>query len=812
MKLFHLLLFFLFLSEVNFSNSQTFSNSFNQVITDNNTEISFDIAVSGLPSQIDQTFGVELVCLNITHTYDADLTVKLKAPDGTVVTLFSGVGGDGDNFTNTCLSETGTAIGAGTAPFTGTFQTMSVLGNVNNGQNPNGTWKLLCTDAWAVDEGSLIDWQITFGSNPAQPFVFQSSNIPIVKLTTLGSSINNDTKVEVLMQIIDNGEGNLNYTNQTDYAYEGKILTEWQGFSGPTYPKKNYDFDLIDALGNKIDTSLLGMAPENDWIFKAEYLDHSLIKNTITYEFARRMGLYAPHIKPCEIILDGEYIGYYSLTEKVKKGPNRLDIAGMSPTDISGSNLTGGYMIEMNINGDVGAWNSNYAPINSTTCTYPVEFKYVYPKSSEILPVQANYIHEYVDSFENALASTDFTDYVNGYRKYADPSSFIDFLIVNEFSVNYDSYGRSTYLYKEKDTDGGKLKIGPPWDYDRAMDYSNSSLTSGWVWEITHPYWPFPFWWSKMYTDPDYKHELACRWKTLRSNELRTDAFMTFIDSVSNHLYEAQGRNFSVWNDLGGQTYDDQINALKSFLTTRLDWIDQELNSIPVTFPQFYLPVDTVLCKETIYDASFIDSEFNYNWQPGPDSSIISLDTSGIYTLKVTDRFGCYSKKQMQVTISEPSALFSVSNASGNSNYQFIPIQTNANYSWDFGDNTVGSTVENPIHVFAHEGLYEVTLNLIDSIGCKSSESQLIEVNQAAVVVQVYPNPFGNELTIGFNIPNTESHEIRITNELGQTIFKGNTFNSNGSVVIDTTSFRAGIYFLEISIETGNYKAKLVKV
>jgi hypothetical protein len=65
------------------------------------------------------------------------------------------------------------------------------------------------------------------------------------------------------------------------------------------YPKKNYDFDLVDVLGNKIDTTLLGMPAENDWIFKAEYLDHSLIKNTIAYEFARRMGNYAPRIRTC---------------------------------------------------------------------------------------------------------------------------------------------------------------------------------------------------------------------------------------------------------------------------------------------------------------------------------------------------------------------------------------------------------------------------------------------------------------------------------------------------------------------------------
>ncbi|NBR13654.1 MAG: hypothetical protein EBU01_03620 [Crocinitomicaceae bacterium] len=206
--------FFLLLLSQGFA--QTFSSTVNQAIPDDNTVVSFDIQVTGLPTIIDQNFGVASVCLNMTHTYDSDMEVKLKAPDGTQTLLFSGVGGGDDNFTNTCLEGTGQAIAAGTAPFTGTFQSMSVLGNVNNGQNPNGTWQLVCRDTYGADQGFLIDWQITFNNSPAQPFIFTSSNIPIVKLTTLSNPINNDVKVPVLMQIIDNGPGQINYSNQTN--------------------------------------------------------------------------------------------------------------------------------------------------------------------------------------------------------------------------------------------------------------------------------------------------------------------------------------------------------------------------------------------------------------------------------------------------------------------------------------------------------------------------------------------------------------------------------------------------------------------
>ena len=45
---------------------------------------------------------------------------------------------------------------------------------------------------------------------------------------------------------------------------------------------------------------------------------------------------------------------------------------------------------------------------------------------------------------------------------------FIDYFIVNEFSKNVDGYRLSTFLHKERDSIGGKLRMGPVWDYDLA--------------------------------------------------------------------------------------------------------------------------------------------------------------------------------------------------------------------------------------------------------------------------------------------------------------------------------------------------------
>jgi subtilisin-like proprotein convertase family protein len=749
-------------------NGQTFYSSVNQTIPDDNTTVGFDLFISGLPTTINQNFGVASVCLNMTHTYCSDMEVKLKAPDGTQTLLFSGIGGGDDNFTNTCVEGTGSAIAAGVAPFTGSFQSMSVLGNVNNSQNPNGTWQLLCRDMYGADIGFLIDWQITFNNTPAQPFLFVSSNIPIVKLTTLNAPINDNVKVPVLMQIIDNGTGNINFSIDTNYSYEGQILTEWQGFTGPSYPKKNYDFDLINNSGVKIDTVLMGLPSENDFVFKAEYLDHSLLKNTITYEFARRMDQYAPRTKPCEIILDGEYIGYYTLTETIKRDQNRVDIANLSLNDTAGIDLTGGYIIEMNINGDPGAWYSNFDPINGATAGSAVEFKHVDPKASEILPVQANYIHAFVDSFETALNASTFTDPILGYRNFIDVSTFIDFLIVNEFSVNYDSYGRSTFMYKEKNTDGGKLKIGPPWDYDRALDYGNMGAAAGWVWEICHPYWPFPFWWSKMYTDPTYQKELACRWKTLRQDELKTENFIFFIDSMATLLQGPAERNFTIWNDLGGQTYSTQINSLKTFLTTRLDWIDNELAPFSNYEISLTLPKDTTSCVNLNYDASASNSNsLSYNWQPGPDSSTILIENSGTYFLQVTDEFGCQKKDSMQVQI------FQTSDTTINTNALSLLILNGTAYS--------------------ESGTYFQTL--ANSFGCDSLITLHLKIVTSDNALLVSPNPSIDNVLISLPI-DFIGKKMELYDFTGRIVFSDMIISENQTISL--INFTVGAYFLRV--------------
>ena len=100
------------------------------------------------------------VTLDISHTWDSDLTVTLTSPDNTAVTLFSAIGGSSDNFTNTTLDdEASTAISSNAAPFTGTFRPSSPL-SVLDSEDALGTWTLSITDSATDDQGTLNGWSI----------------------------------------------------------------------------------------------------------------------------------------------------------------------------------------------------------------------------------------------------------------------------------------------------------------------------------------------------------------------------------------------------------------------------------------------------------------------------------------------------------------------------------------------------------------------------------------------------------------------------------------------------------------------------
>lgn len=573
------------------SYGQTFTGTSGNI--QDNQELVKSLNASGLPTTINQTtFGLEQVCLSITHSWDADVTATLEAPDGTQIILFSAIGGSDNDFDGTCLrGDASTSIVTQSAPFSGVFKPMNSLGVANNSQNPNGTWKMRIFDSESGDQGTLDSWSITFGNNPATYLPFVSSNLPIVILNTNNQGIPDEPKIEAQMKIIDNGLGNLNQVTDFPNAYNNKIGIERRGSTSGDFPQKSYGFETRDINGTVKDTTLLGMPNEHDWILYAPYNDKSCMRNILTYELANKMQHYASRTVLCELVLNGQYQGIYTLMEKIKRDSNRVDIAKLLPTDISGDDLTGGYIIKIDktTGSNNDGWTSDYQAADNSD----INFLYHYPKSDDIQQQQKDYIRAYVDSFETALDGPNFANPTSGYRKYSVPETFIDFLILNEISKNVDGYRLSTFLHKEKDSKGGKLRMGPMWDFNLAWwnaDYCAGNDATGWQYDFSNTCpggWQPPTWWTRMLEDPWFEDELKCRWTTLRQTFLSNDSLYAKIDSIAQYIDTAKDRHFDQWPLLGNYTwpnpspipadYPGEIVAFKTWIIDRATWIDNHI-------------------------------------------------------------------------------------------------------------------------------------------------------------------------------------------------------------------------------------------
>jgi subtilisin-like proprotein convertase family protein len=108
--------------------------------------------------------------LTLTHTFDGDLDILLRNIASNITILLSGNrGGGGNNFTNTTFDdEAATAIGSGSAPFSGTFRPEQAL-SAFDGLNAQGTWELIIDDQVALDSGELLSWSLIVSGTAAIP-------------------------------------------------------------------------------------------------------------------------------------------------------------------------------------------------------------------------------------------------------------------------------------------------------------------------------------------------------------------------------------------------------------------------------------------------------------------------------------------------------------------------------------------------------------------------------------------------------------------------------------------------------------------
>ena len=440
------------------------------------------------------------------------------------------------------------------------------------------------------------------------PFLFYGqslsvSNLPIVRFNTKTRVIQDEPKIPVQMEIFDNGPGQLNQVSSSP-TISTVAGVEYRGSTSqadfyflPGYVKKPYGIELwTDSTGVKAKKmSLVQMPEESDWVLNASYNDRTFMRDFIAQSLAGKIGLLHSNAKFVELIINDEYRGVYILMEKIKQGKNRVPISDLYPTENAGDDVTGGYLLKIDkTSGSPSTtWKSNYT--SGISATQKCEFQIEYPQYGIITQQQLIYIRDYINNWEQKLMTQDMNDPKASFRDYMDVSSFVNYFILNEATRNVDGYRLSTYLYKDKESLGGKIKMGPAWDFNIAFgnaDYLNGWKTDGFVYKAMendggkNDYWQVPFWWNKLMQDASFRKALATRWKEVRATFLNTNSINATIDSAQVALKDPLTRNFQkfplmgkkIWpNYYVGATLSDEVSWLKNWIQGRLVWLDAQM-------------------------------------------------------------------------------------------------------------------------------------------------------------------------------------------------------------------------------------------
>lgn len=666
----------------------------------------------------------------------------------------------------------------------------------------------------------------------AQQTILKNSNLPIILISThinsstgLNIPITDDPRVSATMKLIYRPDGSRNYltdiNNSTFLNYNGKITIETRGSSSQELPKKSYGFTTLLENNDKNNVSLLNFPSENDWVLNALAFDPSMIRDYLSYTLGNMLGDYSPRVKFVEVVVNNDYKGVYILTEKIKIDSDRVDLKKLKNDDNDAPDVTGGYIIKADktTGGDFVAWalpNAN---------GWQTDFLLDSPKSEDITNQQNNYIESVFT--ELALkAQNNNSSIFNGFPSIIDIPSFVDFMIMSEFTSNPDSYQFSTYFHKDK---GGKLRAGPIWDYN--LTFGNDLF----LWDFDrslHNVWQFDFentgpkFWKQLFNNSTFKCYFSKRWNELTgiNKALSFSSIENLINETVILLNESQKREQERWNTVEDQLTN--IDEMKSWIQNRLTWIKNNIGSSSncnnSTLPELviskihYHPLETSLYSSKKLEFLEITNKSNINvnltgfylkelgisYQFPVNSSIAA--NQKIYLCNDTETFenfyGFSPFGEYYRSLSNKTHKILLADAFGNTidEVQYFddsPWPTNAD---GFGyylqlnnvnsDNNIASnwTIENQ--------------NALSSENNKTLEQR----------ISVYPNPTSGILNFNFNSLKFQSLEVLIFNALGQTV--GNFKLNTNTLKIDISYLKKGLYYYSIKVgKTIVYKNKIFK-
>lgn len=305
-------------------------------------------------------------------------------------------------------------------------------------------------------------------------------------------------------------------TVNVDHALCGVRL---RGNTTQEYPKKPFAIKLTSGA------SVLGMPSHKRWVLLANWLDHSMIRNTVAFDIAHAIesavksnnlaqGIpWNVHGYNVELVVDGHYVGNYYLCEQIKIDGNRLNIKKpYDAEDNPAAFADCGYLLEFDMKEDT---DIKYTTSNGAW----VKFKNDEPESSDVYKAVSQKIQRIEDNLDDGKYAEAYTE--------LDVNSMVDQFLIWELTMNRE-YGDPGSVYMFMDGNG-KLSAGPVWDFDRgtfqnqekAEDLGNSESyrikpDNAWMFQRSQESETYSYiWYRQLAKDTEFQNVVKARWAVI---------------------------------------------------------------------------------------------------------------------------------------------------------------------------------------------------------------------------------------------------------------------------------------------------------
>ncbi|MGN0209715.1 MAG: CotH kinase family protein, partial [Muribaculaceae bacterium] len=282
------------------------------------------------------------------------------------------------------------------------------------------------------------------------------------------------------------------------------------------------------------------------------------LRNPVGYYMSDLAGLpWAPAQRPVEVVLNGEYIGLYFLTETIRVDKDRVNIVEQPDEATDPDAITGGWLVEIdNYNTD-----PHVTVIEHNTDDYAIWFTY---KTPEVLsPQQEEYLTEQMTLINDALYIDDLND--NTWENYVDVYSLARYYIVQEVLDDYESFHGSCYLYKDQGED--KWQFGPVWDFGNAFTEDKwRFFYEGRTWHNV--------WIAQACRHPHFIEVVKEVWKEIYPT--LNEQLLAYVNEFSATVANAAVSDAARWPNYGNSDISSDTSRVKSRISRAITWLNDQ--------------------------------------------------------------------------------------------------------------------------------------------------------------------------------------------------------------------------------------------